>query len=225
MLIRLVPLRRPDKRPLPRTGTPGPPRRPPVLRTPRPRSAPTRSPVVGTAETLLACARDHFRAACSASVASLRSSSWCQSGCGDGRGAANQLDDLAAPELDECSACDAARREGPADWSRDVRGGHLLARSLRHDRSALLAASGPRSMIRSAVLMTSRSARSPPPCPPCSTSRTSTSSSRRTSAKWRPVVGSSRMYSVRPVATLHSSLAVAEPHVVQRPQAAGDLRQ
>jgi hypothetical protein len=42
---------------------------------------------------------------------------------------------------------------------------------------------------------------------PASTSRCSTSSSFWTSAKCRPVVGSSRMYSVRPVATFDSSVA------------------
>jgi hypothetical protein len=42
---------------------------------------------------------------------------------------------------------------------------------------------------------------------PWSTSRWSTSSSRSTSAKCRPVVGSSRMYSVCPVPTFDSSVA------------------
>ena len=42
---------------------------------------------------------------------------------------------------------------------------------------------------------------------PCSTSRFSTSSSFLVSSKWRPVVGSSRMYNVRPVPRRDSSRA------------------
>ena len=53
--------------------------------------------------------------------------------------------------------------------------------------------SGPRSMIQSAVLMTSRLCSITTTLFPLSTSRCSTSSSSRTSSKWRPVVGSSRM--------------------------------
>jgi Cu/Ag efflux pump CusA len=53
--------------------------------------------------------------------------------------------------------------------------------------------SGPRSMIQSAVLMTSRLCSMTTTVLPCSTSSCSTSSSLRTSSKCRPVVGSSRM--------------------------------
>ena len=53
--------------------------------------------------------------------------------------------------------------------------------------------SGPRSMIRSAVLITSRLCSITTTVLPGSTRRSSISSSRWTSAKWRPVVGSSRM--------------------------------
>ena len=53
--------------------------------------------------------------------------------------------------------------------------------------------SGPRSMIQSAVLMTSRLCSITTTVLPCSTSAWSTSSSLRTSSKCRPVVGSSRM--------------------------------
>ena len=53
--------------------------------------------------------------------------------------------------------------------------------------------SGPRSMIQSAVLMTSRLCSITSTVLPRSTSRCSTSSSTRTSSKCRPVVGSSRM--------------------------------
>ena len=51
--------------------------------------------------------------------------------------------------------------------------------------------SGPRSMIQSAVLITSRLCSMTITVLPLSTSRWSTSSSFSTSAKWRPVVGSS----------------------------------
>ena len=53
--------------------------------------------------------------------------------------------------------------------------------------------SGPRSMIQSADLMTSRLCSITSTVLPASTRRCSTPSSRRTSSKWRPVVGSSRM--------------------------------
>ena len=53
--------------------------------------------------------------------------------------------------------------------------------------------SGPRSMMRSAVLITSRLCSITTTVLPCSTSRPSISSRRCTSAKCRPVVGSSRM--------------------------------
>src|ERR1700709_1525696 len=54
------------------------------------------------------------------------------------------------------------------------------------------------SMIRSAVLMPSRLCSMTTTLLPWSTSRCKTSSSRWTSAKCRPVVGSSRMERVRP---------------------------
>src|SRR6185503_7563517 len=60
--------------------------------------------------------------------------------------------------------------------------------------------SGPRSTIQSAVLMTSRLCSITTTVLPVSTSRCSTWSSFSTSAKWRPVVGSSRTYNVLPVA-------------------------
>src|SRR3569833_2507788 len=59
--------------------------------------------------------------------------------------------------------------------------------------------SGPRSMIQSAVLMTSRLCSITTTVLPWSASSCSTSSSLRVSSKCRPVVGSSRMYRVRPV--------------------------
>src|SRR5581483_7532686 len=61
--------------------------------------------------------------------------------------------------------------------------------------------SGPRSTSQSACLMTSRLCSITSTVLPPSTSRCSTSSSFSMSAKCRPVVGSSRMYSVLPVAT------------------------
>src|SRR5262245_32056424 len=75
---------------------------------------------------------------------------------------------------------------------------------------------------------------------PWSTNLFSTSSNFRVSSKWRPVVGSSRMYSVRPVPRLDSSLAsftrfatrerrgrlteldVPQPHVLERPKFIGN---
>src|SRR5262249_40705640 len=65
--------------------------------------------------------------------------------------------------------------------------------------------SGPRSTIQSACLITSRLCSITSTVLPASTSRWSTSRSFSMSAKCRPVVGSSRMYSVRPVATFDSS--------------------
>ena len=62
--------------------------------------------------------------------------------------------------------------------------------------------SGPRSMTQSAVLMTSRLCSMTTMVLPSSRRRCSTSSSCATSWKCRPVVGSSRMYSVRPVDAL-----------------------
>src|SRR6478752_190693 len=67
--------------------------------------------------------------------------------------------------------------------------------------------SGPRSTIQSAVLMTSRLCSMTSTVFPPSTSRWRTSRSFSTSAKWSPVVGSSRTYSVRPVARRDSSVA------------------
>src|SRR5690606_37606266 len=67
--------------------------------------------------------------------------------------------------------------------------------------------SGPRSITQSAVLMTSRLCSITTTVLPCSTSSCSTSKSFATSWKCRPVVGSSRISSVRPVARRHSSLA------------------
>jgi serine/threonine protein kinase len=67
--------------------------------------------------------------------------------------------------------------------------------------------SGPRSMIQSAVLMTSRLCSMTSTVLPPSTRRCRTSSSFLTSPKCRPVVGSSSRYSVRPVWTRASSRA------------------
>src|SRR5712692_3021435 len=67
--------------------------------------------------------------------------------------------------------------------------------------------SGPRSMTQSAVFTTSRLCSITTTVLPLSTNRCSTSSSSRTSSKCRPVVGSSRMYRVRPVSRLASSVA------------------
>ncbi len=91
-------------------------------------------------------------------------------------------------------------------------------------------ASGPRSITQSALLMTSRLCSITTTVLPASTSRPRTSSSRRTSSKWRPVVGSSSMYSVRPVSRRPSSrarLAPAAPHPPRgswRSGPAGDIR-
>ena len=63
------------------------------------------------------------------------------------------------------------------------------------------------SISRSADLITSRLCSITTTLLPASTSRCSTSSRRCTSAKCSPVVGSSRMYSVRPVAIFDSSVA------------------
>src|SRR5262249_47399328 len=60
-------------------------------------------------------------------------------------------------------------------------------------RPPSLPPSGPRSTIQSAVLITSMLCSMITTVLPCSTSWFSTSSSLRMSAKWRPVVGSSRM--------------------------------
>src|SRR5437763_12548971 len=65
--------------------------------------------------------------------------------------------------------------------------------------------SGPRSMIQSAVLMTSRLCSMTSTVLPAATSACSTSNSLRTSSKCRPVVGSSKMYKVRPVARRDNS--------------------
>src|SRR2546426_847987 len=67
--------------------------------------------------------------------------------------------------------------------------------------------SGPRSMIQSAVLMTSRLCSMTTTVLPASTRRCRTLSSRSTSAKCRPTVGSSKMYRVRPVSRRDSSVA------------------
>src|SRR5258705_1787860 len=67
--------------------------------------------------------------------------------------------------------------------------------------------SGPRSITQSAVFTTSRLCSMITTVLPCSTSLLSTSSRRWMSAKCRPVVGSSRMYRVRPVARRESSVA------------------
>ena len=67
--------------------------------------------------------------------------------------------------------------------------------------------SGPRSMIQSAVLMTSRLCSTTSTVLPASTKSCSTFSSIWMSAKCRPVVGSSSRYSVRPVLFLTSSRA------------------
>src|SRR5690625_5117251 len=66
--------------------------------------------------------------------------------------------------------------------------------------------SGPRSTTQSAVLMTSRLCSITTTVLPWSTSWCSTSSNCSMSWKCRPVVGSSRMYSVRPVSRRDSSL-------------------
>src|SRR6185437_11227618 len=66
--------------------------------------------------------------------------------------------------------------------------------------------SGPRSTTQSAVLITSRLCSITTTVLPWSTSWCSTSSSCSMSWKCRPVVGSSRMYRVRPVSRLDSSL-------------------
>src|SRR5690606_29178034 len=66
--------------------------------------------------------------------------------------------------------------------------------------------SGPKSSSQSAILMTSRLCSMTTMVLPFSTSSWSTSSSLRVSSKCRPVVGSSRMYRVLPVARLLSSL-------------------
>jgi hypothetical protein len=63
------------------------------------------------------------------------------------------------------------------------------------------------SISQSAVLMTSRLCSMTTMVLPASRSWCSTFSSRSMSAKCRPVVGSSRMYSVRPVSRLLSSSA------------------
>src|SRR6185503_13178726 len=65
--------------------------------------------------------------------------------------------------------------------------------------------SGPRSMIQSAFLMTSRLCSITSTVLPPSTRRLSTSSNRWISAKCSPVVGSSKMYKVRPVGRLDNS--------------------
>src|SRR6185312_12971151 len=65
--------------------------------------------------------------------------------------------------------------------------------------------SGPRSISQSACLITSRLCSITSTVFPASTSRWRTSSSFSMSAKCRPVVGSSSMYSVLPVATFDSS--------------------
>ncbi len=111
-------------------------------------------------------------------------------------------------------------------------------------RPPRLPPSGPRSTIQSAVLMTSRLCSMTRTVLPLSTSRWRTWSSFSTSAKWRPVVGSSRTYSVRPVARRDSSVDeldplglaagqgrgrlaevdVAEPDVVERLQLAAHVR-
>ena len=66
--------------------------------------------------------------------------------------------------------------------------------------------SGPRSIIWSATLITSMLCSITTTVLPASTRLMSTSRSFRTSAKCRPVVGSSRMYKVLPVLRLESSL-------------------
>src|SRR6267154_262052 len=65
--------------------------------------------------------------------------------------------------------------------------------------------SGPRSMIQSACFITSRWCSMMRTVLPRETRRWRTSRSLRTSSKCRPVVGSSRMYRVRPVWRLESS--------------------
>src|SRR5680860_1860992 len=67
--------------------------------------------------------------------------------------------------------------------------------------------SGPRSIIQSADLITSRLCSITATVLPESTKRCNTSSNLATSAKCNPVVGSSRMYRVSPVATLDNSVA------------------
>ena len=61
-------------------------------------------------------------------------------------------------------------------------------------------------MIQSAVLMTSRLCSITTTVFPASTRRWRTSSNFATSAKWSPTVGSSRMYTVRPVSRRLSSV-------------------
>ena len=71
--------------------------------------------------------------------------------------------------------------------------GHILWRALRDYGSASVAALGPRSMIQSAVLITSRLCSITMTVLPCSTSRCKTSRSLATSCACSPVVGSSSM--------------------------------
>lgn len=105
------------------------------------------------------------------------------------------------------------RRAAPDDLGEELPGVTLrhrrdvLRSAFRDNGSASAPPSGPMSTIQSEVLMTSRLCSMTMTVLPLSTRPLMTLSNLRMSSKCRPVVGSSRMYTVRPVDRFCSSAA------------------